>query len=58
MLGKNYISELAWEYLGIPLKELDEVAGEREVSLLRLLLPPPERMDELKLIDGWMDNNG
>ncbi|KAK0156391.1 putative uncharacterized transposon-derived protein F52C9.6 [Merluccius polli] len=38
------VSRLAWERLGIPQEELDEVAGEREVwaSLLRLL---PERPD-------------
>ena len=33
------VSRLAWEHLGIPREDLDEVAGEREVSasLLRLL---------------------
>ncbi|KAK0154376.1 putative uncharacterized transposon-derived protein F52C9.6 [Merluccius polli] len=36
---RDYVSRLAWEGLGIPQEELDEVAGEREVwaSLLRLL---------------------
>ncbi|KAK0138211.1 putative uncharacterized transposon-derived protein F52C9.6 [Merluccius polli] len=39
-----YVSRLAWERLGIPQEELDEVAGEREVwaSLLRLLPPRPD----------------
>ncbi|KAK0147912.1 hypothetical protein N1851_012373 [Merluccius polli] len=38
---RDYVSRLAWERLGIPREELDEVAGEREVwaSLLRLLPP-------------------
>ncbi|KAK0156417.1 Craniofacial development protein 2 [Merluccius polli] len=40
---RDYVSRLAWECLGIPQEELDEVAGEREVwaSLLRLLRPDP-----------------
>ncbi|XP_061894160.1 solute carrier family 25 member 55a isoform X1 [Entelurus aequoreus] len=41
---EDYVSRLAWERLGIPWEELDEVAGEREVwaSLLRLLPPRPD----------------
>ncbi|TWW80691.1 hypothetical protein D4764_01G0005060 [Takifugu flavidus] len=41
---KDYVTRLAWERLGIPLDELEEVAGEREVwaSLLRLLPPRPD----------------
>ncbi|KAK0134201.1 hypothetical protein N1851_030244 [Merluccius polli] len=41
---RDYVSRLAWECLGIPREELDEVAGEREVwaSLLRLLPPRPD----------------
>ena len=41
---RDYVSRLAWERLGIPREELDEVAGEREVwaSLLRLLPPRPD----------------
>ena len=41
---RDYVSRLAWERLGIPQEELDEVAGEREVwtSLLRLLPPQPD----------------
>ncbi|TWW73379.1 hypothetical protein D4764_15G0007730 [Takifugu flavidus] len=41
---KDYVSRLAWERLGIPPDELEEVAGEREVwaSLLRLLPPRPD----------------
>ncbi|PWA30791.1 hypothetical protein CCH79_00017406 [Gambusia affinis] len=41
---RDYISRLAWERLGIPPEELEEVAGEREVwaSLLKLL---PQRPD-------------
>ncbi|TWW74365.1 R2 Retrovirus-related Pol polyprotein from type I retrotransposable element [Takifugu flavidus] len=38
------VSRLAWERLGVPPDELEEVAGEREVwaSLLRLLPPRPD----------------
>lgn len=41
---RDYVSQLAWERLGVPREELDEVAGEREVwvSLLRLLPPRPD----------------
>ncbi|TWW54057.1 hypothetical protein D4764_0236820 [Takifugu flavidus] len=41
---RDYVSRLVWERLGIPVDELEEVAGEREVwaSLLRLLLPRPD----------------
>ncbi|KAK0151875.1 putative uncharacterized transposon-derived protein F52C9.6 [Merluccius polli] len=41
---RDYVSRLAWERLGIPQEEVDEVAGEREVwaSLLRLLPPRPD----------------
>ena len=41
---RDYVSRLAWERLGIPWEELDEVAAEREVwaSLLRLLPPGPD----------------
>ncbi|TWW62282.1 hypothetical protein D4764_04G0009290 [Takifugu flavidus] len=40
---RNYVSRLAWERLGMPPDELEEVAGEREIwaSLLRLLPPRP-----------------
>ncbi|KAK3529276.1 hypothetical protein QTP70_024824 [Hemibagrus guttatus] len=37
------VSRLAWEHLGVPPEELEDVSGEREVwaSLLRLLPPRP-----------------
>ncbi|KAK3557834.1 hypothetical protein QTP86_003172 [Hemibagrus guttatus] len=40
---RDYVFRLAWERLGIPPEELEEVAREREVwaSLLRLLPPRP-----------------
>ncbi|KAK3517849.1 hypothetical protein QTP70_020994 [Hemibagrus guttatus] len=40
---RDYVSRLAWERLGVPPEELEEVSGEREVwaSLLRLLPPQP-----------------
>jgi len=36
---RDYVSWLAWERLGVPLEELEEVAGDRDVwvSLLKLL---------------------
>ncbi|KAI3370457.1 hypothetical protein L3Q82_025220 [Scortum barcoo] len=53
---RNYVSQLAWESLGIPPEELEEVSGVREVwsSLLRLLPlcdPVPDQADE----NGWLD---
>ena len=40
---RNYVSWLVWERLGTPPKELDKVAGEREVwALLFRLLPRPK----------------
>ncbi|TWW55954.1 hypothetical protein D4764_09G0010040 [Takifugu flavidus] len=41
---RDYVSRLAWERLGIPPDDLEEVAGEREVwaSLLSLLPPRPD----------------
>ncbi|KAK3509001.1 hypothetical protein QTP70_015948 [Hemibagrus guttatus] len=40
---RDYVSCLAWERLGVPPEELEDVSGEREVwaSLLRLLPPRP-----------------
>ncbi|GAA6083977.1 receptor-type tyrosine-protein phosphatase F-like, partial [Tachysurus ichikawai] len=40
---RDYVSRLAWERLGIPPEELEEVSGEKEVwaSLLSLLPPRP-----------------
>ncbi|KAL1274594.1 hypothetical protein QQF64_027408 [Cirrhinus molitorella] len=38
---RDYVSQLAWQCLGVPPGELEDVSGEREVwsSLLRLLPP-------------------
>ncbi|KAF7657607.1 hypothetical protein LDENG_00024740 [Lucifuga dentata] len=40
---RDYISRLAWERLGVPQKELEGLAGDREVwaGLLSLLPPRP-----------------
>ncbi|KAK3506410.1 hypothetical protein QTP70_009330 [Hemibagrus guttatus] len=40
---RDHVSRLAWERLGVPPEELEDVSGEREVwaSLLRLLPPRP-----------------
>ncbi|PWA16842.1 hypothetical protein CCH79_00012754 [Gambusia affinis] len=50
---RDYVSWLAWERLGIPPEELEQVAGEREVcaSLLKLLPPQPDL--KWKKMDGW-----
>ena len=50
---RDYVSGLAWERLGAPPEELEEVAGDRDVwvSLLKLLPPrPPEKQ---QIMDGW-----
>jgi len=38
---RDYVFRLAWECLGVPPEELEEVAGDRDVwaSLLKLLPP-------------------
>ncbi|KAI3375665.1 hypothetical protein L3Q82_003973 [Scortum barcoo] len=53
---RDYVSRLAWERLGVPLEELEEVSGVREVwaSLLRLL-PPHDPVPDQAVEDGWMD---
>ncbi|KAI3375367.1 hypothetical protein L3Q82_021856, partial [Scortum barcoo] len=54
---RDYVSRLAWERLGIPPEELEEVSGVREVwaSLLRLLPPRPGPGSKRMKMDGWMD---
>lgn len=46
---------MAWEHLGIPVEELEEVARGREdwASLLRLL--PRPTVGKRKKMDGWKD---
>ena len=41
---RDYVSRLAWERIGVPPEELEEVAGDRDVwvSLLKLLPPRPD----------------
>ena len=54
----DYVTQLAWERLGILLEELEEVSREREVwvSLLRQLPPRPSPGKSGKRwIDGWID---
>ncbi len=54
---RDYISYLAWEYLGIPPEELENIAGERDVwnTLLSLLPPQPGPEEKRKRMDEWMD---
>ncbi|KAI3356330.1 hypothetical protein L3Q82_017556, partial [Scortum barcoo] len=56
---RDYVSRLAWERLGIPPEELEEVSGVREVwaSLLRLLPPRPGPGPKRMKMDGWMEFN-
>ncbi|KAI3366659.1 hypothetical protein L3Q82_009337, partial [Scortum barcoo] len=52
---RDYVSRLAWERLGVPPEELEEVSGVREVwaSLLRLLPPRPSPRIKLTLHWAW-----
>ncbi|KAI3355109.1 hypothetical protein L3Q82_017979 [Scortum barcoo] len=61
---RNYVSRLAWERLGFPPEELEEVSGVREVwaSLLRLLPPRPrsrtkrmKKMKKKKTFSLWIE---
>ena len=55
---RDYVSRLAWERLGVPPEELEEVARDRDVwvSLLKLLPPRPDpRTSGRWWMDGWMD---
>ena len=56
---RDYISQLAWERLGVLLEELVELAGKREVwaSLHKLLPPRPELRIKRMIMDGWMARN-
>ncbi|XP_061592834.1 uncharacterized protein LOC133457505 [Cololabis saira] len=51
---RDYVSRLAWERLGLPPEELEEVSGVREVwaSLLRLLPPRPEQAARLRELES------
>jgi len=44
-LWRNYVSRLAWELLGVPPEEMEEVSRKREVWASQLRLGHP----------GWMD---
>ena len=37
------VSRLAWEYLGVPPEELEEVAGDRDVWVAAPATRPPEK---------------
>lgn len=51
----GYSSRLAWEHSGVPLDELEKVAGEREVwEFLFRLLPHDLAQDKQKKMDGWL----
>jgi len=57
-LGRDPGERLAWERVGVPPEELEEVAGDRDVwvSLLKLLPPRPdtgEAADDGWIVDGW-----
>ena len=54
---RDYVSQLAWERLGVPPEELEEVSGDRDVwvSLLKLLPPRPDPREAAD--NGWMDGS-
>ena len=54
---RDNVSRLAWERLGVPPEELEEVAGDRDVwvSLLKLLPPRPDPPEKRQIMDRWMD---
>ncbi len=57
MRWRDYVSRLAWEHLGIPPEEQEEVSREREVwaALLRLLPPRPgPRISGRRWMDGYL----
>ena len=59
-LLRDYVSRLAWERLGVPPEELEEVAGDRDiwVFLLKLLPTRPDpRRSGRYWMDGWSANN-
>ncbi|KAK3538079.1 hypothetical protein QTP70_028636 [Hemibagrus guttatus] len=53
---RDYVFRLAWERLGVPLEELEEVSGERE-EYLDISLPGPERALSDKAIREKMENS-
>lgn len=49
----HYVSQLAWECIGVPLKEVEEVDGEREVWAS--LGPEPRLTAKIYIyINNWM----
>ncbi|KAI3369961.1 hypothetical protein L3Q82_024762 [Scortum barcoo] len=51
---RDYVSQLAWERLGVPPEELEEVSGVREVwaSLLQTAASATRSLDKRKKMDG------
>lgn len=52
---RYYICDLAWECLGIPQEQLESVAGDRDVWITLLSLPPPQPDPGLAEENGWID---
>ena len=52
---RDYISHLAWERLGIPQEQLESVAGDRDVWITLLSLPPSQPDPGLAEGNGWID---
>ena len=49
----DFVSRLAWERLGGPPEELEEVAGDVWASLLKLL-PPTRPPEKRQMMDEWI----
>ena len=53
---REYVSRLAWESLGVPPEELEEVAGDRDVWVSLLRLHPTRDPTPGEAVDnGWLD---
>jgi len=54
---RDYISRLAWERLRIPQEELESVAGERDVWVLRTCCLRDPTLYKRKIMNGWTDGH-
>ncbi|KAF7641622.1 hypothetical protein LDENG_00275920 [Lucifuga dentata] len=52
---RDYISQLAWERLGVPQEELEGLAGDRKYGLICLVCchHDPD-LDKWRIMAGWM----
>ncbi|KAK3532138.1 hypothetical protein QTP86_008588 [Hemibagrus guttatus] len=50
---RDYVSQLAWEHLGVPPKELEEVSGEREMDYSNP--DQPDGSPQIKMSETWVE---